>query len=297
MKFTKKLIVFVILLGLFTSCLAACKEESITQSTVKQDFEAYIASCCNSIAGADHSVELAIWKQDKYVDNTAKQTITKTINGEPVQGVYSHTKIDLPNNYGRHTYICENGNEMIIDDSGILQFYFWGKAAISAAKKETYTEEECLAIAKNFIRTDVLGDINFDQYTVKTDVDDDSGLYEFSFYKYIKGYKTTEEAHIYVHKSGALYAFGSYMFGKISEEDFVEFDSEKVAQVIDKKINAIYQNVKGNNSVMTYEEPEIHFTLLDNGEPALFCVVIVKFATPCGVGFLETSERLGLIIK
>lgn len=291
MKFTKKLIVFVILLGLFTSCLAACKEESITQSTVKQDFEAYIASCSDS-----NSVELAIWKQDKYVDNTAKQTITKTINGEPVQGVYSHTKIDLPNNYGRHTYICENGKEMIIDDSGILQFYFWGKAAISAAKKETYTEEECLAIAKNFIRTDVLGDINFDQYTVKTDVDDDSGLYEFSFRKYIKGYKTTEQAHIYVHKSGALYAFGSYMFGKISEEDFVEFDSEKVAQVIDKKINAIYQNVKGNNSVMTYE-PEIYFTLLDNGEPALFCVVIVKFATPAGGGFGEMSERLSLIIK
>ena len=292
MKHTAKVFILVILLGLFTYFLVACNEESTAQNAIKQDFEAYLASYSDS-AGSAHEIEINIWKRDKYVDSTAKQTITKTINGKVFQGTYSHSERIVPNTYDWLIYKNENGDEIIVDETGTLQNHVWVDD-IDTESKLTYTEEECLEIAKKFIHTDVSKDINLDEYTIKTEFDED--VYEFSFSKFINGCRTIEEAFVKVHKSGALYSFSSFMFGKISEKDFVEFDSEKVAEVIGKKINTIYQNVKGDNARMTYE-PEIYFTLLDNGEPALYCNVVVKFTTPSGGGYGEMSERLGLIIK
>ena len=98
MKCITKTIILVILLGLFASCLVACKEEGVEQAAIKQDFEAYLASYSDS-AGSTHEIEINIWKRDKYVDSTAKQTISKTINGKVFQGTYSHSERIFPNNY------------------------------------------------------------------------------------------------------------------------------------------------------------------------------------------------------
>ena len=299
-----RVIALAILLGTFVFCLTACSAQSSVAGTnpnaeINHNYEAFIVSCSDSIEGADHEIEMPIWQQGHYTDDTAKKVITKTINNETVQGEYLYTQKMLPNSFDRHFYRATSGSAIFffLDDAGTLQYCTWDRRNTDPERTATCTEEECLAIAKDFIRTDVLKDINFDQYTVETSVDDDSGLYRFSFYKYIKGHKTTEEAHISVTKNGELYSFGSFMFGKISEEDFVEFDSEKVAQVIDKKLDAVYKNVRNGSGTVTYDKKKMFYTLLEDGEPALYCVVTVKFTLPAGNGSMVREELLGLIIK
>lgn len=295
MKIATRIFALAILLGTFVFCLTACVTQSSVTGTdpsaeINHNYEAFIVSGC------DHESELASWQQEKYEDDTAKQAITITINNESVQGEYLYSERMLPNNFARHFYRATSGSAIFffLDEAGTLQYCTWDRRNTDPERTATCTEEECLAIAKDFIRTDVLKDINFDQYTVETSVDDDSGLYRFSFYKYIKGHKTTEEAYVTVTKSGELYSFGSFMFGKVSEESFVEFDSEKVAQVISNKINTVHKDVHNRNGTVTYKEPDIYYTLSQDGEPALYCVVIVEFSTPTEN---MLHERLSLIIK
>ena len=288
-----------LLLAVPVTGLAACKSKSHECPVVTAKeivYDAFVVDYSDSIPGANHAVELTAWQQEKHVDNTAEQTITATINNQSVTGVYAYTDKDFPNNYDTRIYYNESNLQFGLDEHNRLQFYFWGEDAIDPESTESCTEEECLTIAKEFIRRDIDAHCAFENYVIDTVVKADRGLYEFTFTRHIHGFPTTDQAIVTVHRSGALYSFSSFMFGRISELNYIDFDTKSSQLIITKKLDAIYQNVKQENTSVVYGEPKGYYTILDNGDTALYCTVDVTFAKTENGFTSELNERVGMII-
>lgn len=300
MKATTKIIILTFLLTVVASNLAACNSKTHECPTVTAKeivYEVFVVDYSDSIQGADHKVEMTAWQQEKYVDAAAEQAVTETINNQSVTGVYAYTDKDFPNNYTTRIYYNENNLQFGLDERNRLQFYFWGEDAIAPGNTKVYTEEECLTIAKDFIHRDVDSYCVFEEYSVDTVIKKDRGLYEFTFTKHIYGFPTTDQAIVTVHKSGTLYSFSSFMFGRISELNYVDFDSKMSRQVITEKLDAIYRNVKQEYTSVVYREPEAYYTLLDNGDTALYCTIDVTFAKTENGVTSNISERIGMIVS
>ena len=260
----------------FTACSNEDKPNQETLSADELNYEAFVVGSSLSASGVSYQTEMDIHKLEK-TDSSIPQTVTLTIDGKTVTGTYSHSEKVFPNNFYRHIYYGETKiHKFYLDDSGRLLSFRWGpRSEFETENKKELTEEACLAIAKEFILNNVSDKINLDEYTYKVRKSD--GLYTFVFEKYINSFATMDSAEVDVLKSGEVFSFFSTMFGKISAADMPKLDQDKITQTIEKKLDTIYQDVRGKYAAVKYEEPELSLILLDNGTPAIYCAVGVRF--------------------
>ena len=295
-KFSLIISLLILPILLFTACNNNYLGSVCPGHYVEVDpYKAFVTDFSDSVTGLEHKVELDCWQAKKRIDPTAEKTVTITINDETVQGTYAYTDRDFPNNFDTRIYYSDNNFQFGLDENDTLQFYFWGDAAIDPTNKTVCTQEECLAIAKQFIQKHIALSIT-DNYKIETKSNEDRGLYTFTFTKHLGDYITTDQATVTIHQSGALYSFSSFMFNKIP--NYVEESShDMIIEAVEKKLDEIYQEVAEQYVKVEYSEPEIYYTHLDDGVPAYYCVIDITFTTNSGDHMIETSERFGLIVK
>ena len=305
MKKLSKLIIYTTALAVLLSGLAACGNNGATQPTVSgtgpntnddpaPNYEAFVIGHSDSASGTTYQIENNIKETKEKTDTTVPQTVTLTINGYTVKGTYSHSEMRFPDNFYRHIYYGETRTSSFhLDDSGQLLYIVWKDITIDGREDTAvYTEEECLAIAKDFLLNNVSSRIDFADYTIKTIAYDNPDIYEFVLRKYISDCATTEEATISIRKNGAFFAYSSFMLGKFSADDMPKLDREKIIQTAEKKLDAVYANTKRNFASVVYEEPECYFTLLEDGKAAAFCTIAVRFEDGNGGSFGEIVSLL-----
>ena len=257
-------------------------------------YKAFVIEFSDSASTVPHQAELNVKEAVEKVDPTIPQTATLTINGQTIEGTYSHSEKSFPDNFYRHVYYGNRKtHKFYLDDSGRLLFFSWPGLVDGAKGGKELTEEECLAIAKDFILNNFSENIDLSDYTVEENGKPYYSRYQFVFRKYVNDCATTDTAVVHVDKSGAVYAYSSSMFDRIPV-DQVAINREAAVKAMKVKLDTIYQDVKGNYTTTNYEEPEFYFTLLDDGSPAIYCTVTVRFEHSSGLSY---GEMLGLIIK
>ena len=263
----------------FTAC---SNEDEPNQEVIRTDesnYEAFVVGSSLSASGIEYAVEKDIYTVKEKTDPTAPPTVTLTISGYTLEGTYSHSRMNLPNNYYKHIYYGRNSiHELYLDDSGQITAFFWPDLRTESKKKDEMelTEEECLKIAKDFILNTVSAKVNLDEYVVRQ-TEEQADNYWFVFTKHINGFATIDEARVRVSKNGYVYSYSSTMFGRISAEDMPKLDQNKLTKTIENKLDTIYQEVKGKFAAVKYEEPKLRLMLLDDGTPAVYCSVTVRF--------------------
>ena len=268
--------------------LVACKEKVLS-------YEVFTVGSSLSASGTEYKVEKDIHEVAKKTDSSRPQTASLTINGKTITGTYSHSEKRFPDNFYQHIYYGKSTtNKMCFDDSGKLVKLIWPEMAKEYDTETTkeLTEEECLAIAKDFILNMFSDKVNLDEYTVNS-VEGTSQEYKFEFKKYITGFATADKTRITVLKDGTVYLYNSTMFDKISANDMPTLDQDKLVQVAEKKLDSIYQDTKGKHDTVIYGKPEFYLTLLEDGNPVLYCTVSVRFEDGKGGSF---SEMVSMII-
>ena len=280
----------------FTACSNEDKPNQETLSADELSYEVFVVGSSLSASGVSYQTEMSINSYEEKTDPSVPQTVTLTIDGKTVTGTYSHSEKQFPMNYYEHIYYGSGkGHKFYLDDSGQLLEYLWGDITVGmeTENKEELTEEACLAIAKEFILNNVSDKINLDAYTVRKADDGRTNMYTFKFRKYINGFSTMDNASVTILNTGEVFSFYSCMFGKISADDMPELDREEITQAIGKKLDTIYQDVKGKYAAVKYEEPILSLTLLDDGTPALNGSVGIRFEDGKGG---STSDAVKLVI-
>lgn len=278
----------------FTACSNEDEPNQEVFSADELNYEAFVVGSSLSASGVSYQVEKDIYTAKEKTDPTAPPTVTLTISGYTLEGTYSHSQMNFPNNYYKHIYYGRNStHEFRLDDSGQISFFLWPDLRTEIGKKgeKEHTEEECLKIAKDFILNTVSAKVNLDEYVVKQ-TEEQADNYRFVFTKHINGFATKDEARVRVSKNGYVYSYSSAMFGRISAADMPKLDQEKITQTIEKKLDTIYQDAKDNFAAVKYEEPELSFTLLDDGTPAVYCEVSVRFEDGKGGSFGELVSMI-----
>jgi len=265
--------IFLIILSLMSVFpLVACNGNTLS-------YEAFITDASLSGSGVDYQIEKNIYKTEEKNDPSVPKTVTLNINGYTLEGAYSHSEKIFPNIFYKHFYYsADRSYDFSLDDSGQLLTLFIseGSGKLDTETKKELSEEECLAIAKDFILKTVSAKVDLEEYTVN-EVKELEDRYKFEFKKYINGFATMDGAHVGVLKSGHVYSYTSTMFGKISANDMPKLDHEKIIQTIETKLDTLYRDVKGNYASIDYEEIEYYFTPLEDGKPAVYCIVSIRF--------------------
>ena len=268
--------------------LSACSDDTFS-------YTAFLVDHSDSAAGVDYQVEMDVAEAEKKNDSSAPKTVTLNISGCALEGTYSHSEMGPFSNYYEHIYYGRSKtHELRLDDSGQINFFIWPdlKNELKTKSEKVLTEEECLAIAKDFILNTVSAKVNLDEYTIEK-IEKQKDTYHFVFTKYINGFATADEARVRVLKNGYVYSYSSTMFGRISADDVPKLDQEKVVRTIEKKLDSIYQDVKSKYDSVNYEEPEFYVAILKDGKPAIYCVVTVRFKQSSG---LSHGEAVSMII-
>lgn len=229
--------------------------------------------------------KIEITAKQPQIDEEAKQTVEKWINGIWVPGTYRHTVRDFPNNYDTRIYYDDRNLQFGLDNESKLQFYFWGD---NGGGDKIYTEQECLEIARRFL----IPYQDISNYQLEITKEADQGLYRFTFTKYVGGYPSVDQAIVTVHESGKLYSYSSFMLGKVPDT-VAEFEMAKLQKVITEKLDTLYAETKQHGDFnIIYGEPEIFYRTPGQ----LYCVVEVEHqctheGAPCSF-----ADRIGLLV-
>ena len=166
------------------------------------------------VLGVDYSIipgEYDLGPVDDWQDPDAKQTVTITIDGKKIQGTYKNTSRGYSIYAAQeiHNYTCEEkGGSFSIDSKGNLVSYR-PPAKDIPTDAAILTEEECMEIAKKFIRKNVSPFIDFDNYERAPETHNSESVYSFRFTGHTRGYPTTERISVFVNKNGELSYFTS----------------------------------------------------------------------------------------
>jgi hypothetical protein len=239
-------------------------------------------------------MEYEYWSVENQIYENASKEKEIRLNEETISGVYQYSDHQIPNNYPSHIYKDSQGKRFATDPNGTPVFYFWGNPQNNVVSSRICSEQQCLAIAQDFLSNFV----NVDEYEVTTETDSQEGIYEITFTKWLNGYPTTDHATVTVKSDGSLYSYSSFMLGRLPTTSTVKFDLELAKQSVYQKIDKIYDSVRGEYTSITCDEPIFEYTILENGATALFCVVDVQCKLPNGGDTpMYLSERVLLIIE
>ena len=291
---TMKGISWIALFLIIGLAFAACEQPDSTHKLFATEpaYEVSVVDASDSAAGIAYQIESDVKRTKEKVDDSVPKTASLTINGQKIEGTYSHSEMVFPNNFYRHIYLAKDGKvEFFLDNSGRLLCFSGAEFFIENVGENERTEEECLTIAKEFIQDYFAKDLDLSKYTMeKTRVS--ATDYRFLFIRDVDGWKTSEQILIVINKDGSVQTFSTYMLDQISV-DYVAFDKEKTLAVMNEKLDEIYAEAKTQWFAINYEDPNFVFTLLEGGKPAVYCTVTIRFETESGGSF---GEMVSMII-
>ena len=86
------------------------------------------------------------------------------------------------------------------------------------------------------------------------------------------------------------------MLGRISNNNATPFVYDILIEALNKKLDTVYKDVKNNYTSTIYEEPELFYTILDDGTSALYCTIDIKFSSTENNTTSTLCERLAFIV-
>lgn len=296
MKTLRRVIIFCCLVCVCLCLFTACRQCPICETVYVKPVAYNVLECdySDSITGANHKIEYSYWLEDRRIDIEAEEHVELTIGNETVSGTYQYSQNQMPNNYASHFYKDSNGKRFAIDSNGFPVFYFWGSLQTDSHSSGVCTEQQCIATARDFLNSYV----NIDEYEISVEHVTDRGIYEITFTKFLNGYGTTDCAVVAVQNNGSLYSYASFMLGKLPDDSAVEFYPDIAEQAVYQKLDAIYGCIKEDDSSVTYGTPDFKYTVLENGDLAVYCIVDIQ-CEDCNDGLVSVaqSERVALIIE
>ena len=260
------------------------------------DKEGYSIKLCafsdGGSSGVSHEIEYPLWNGGYYEDPTAEKRLVSRIGNLNIDAEYVNSVINTYEYYATHRYRDENKSYYVIADDGKLCNYFCRKGEISDTDR-IYTEEECIAIAREFLNTIV----DSSAYTVRAAHDEEHGFYSVSFLKKINGFRCADSAYIRVLENGRIYTFHSFMLGEIPNDAVFEFDTAEIEKQIAANLDEKYEKVKEKYDTISYEDFEYVLTRTEDGEYALVCYVDIELIDHYEENDVVISERLTFFIR
>ena len=275
----------IISLLLFMTLFAGC--------TKKDELSIRICGYSDSIPESSHKLEYQEWSEEAFVDSKAEKNISLSVGNIEVAGEYVETEIRFSEFYKTHKYKDENNRFFSVTDDGTLCAYFFGSRSSEDDHERTYTESECVDIARAFLSdiTDV------SEYTVTTAFDEDRSMYTVSFVKYADGFRCSDRADIRIEETGHIYSFSSTMLGRMSSDATTNFDKEAIRSQIISKLDSEYSEAKQAYDNVSYENFDYELTIDDDGKYALICSIDVRCIRSYDGYDSIVSERIRLFIQ
>lgn len=246
-----------------------------------------------SIPENPHKLEYRAWSKDTFIDSDAKKKVTVEVGNIHTTGEYVKTEHRFSEFYNTHTYKDDNDCYFSITDDGKLSNYFSGDSSSVESGTRTYTESECLAIARAFLSEIT----NVSKYTVTTAFQEARRMYTFSFNQYVNGFKCSDQAEIMVEETGHIYSFSSTMLGRIPIDAVTDFNREDIRTQIIAKLDKEYAKAKAVYDAVSYDDFSYELTIDARGQYALICTIDVSCIHSHG-GYNDiVSERIRLLIQ
>lgn len=264
-----------------------------TGCTKKDELSIRICGYSDSIPENSHKLEYQEWSEEAFVDSKAEKNISLSVGSIEVAGEYVETEIRFSEFYKTHKYRDENNRFFSVTDDGKLCAYFFGNRSSEDDNERTYTESECIDIARKFLSN--ITDVS--EYTVTTVFDEDRRLYTVSFVKYADGFRCSDRADIRIEETGYIYSFSSTMLGRMSSDVTTNFDNEAIRSQIISKLDSEYSEAKQAYDDVSYENFDYELTIDDDGKYALICSIDVKCTRSYDGYDSIISERIRLLIQ
>ncbi len=281
----KKVSYIIILLVLLTTLLMGCSRNN--ELSIK------ICGYSDSIPQVSHELEFEVWSKDTFFASNVDKNIILTIGNIEVEGNYVESEIRFSEFYETHKYKDKNNCYFSLSDKGRLCTYFFGNEPSNSNYNKTYTELECIEIAKTFVSN--ITDVS--EYTATATFDEGRKMYTVSFTKYADGFRCSDRADIMIKETGYIYSFSSTMLGQMSSNVTTSFDCESIEKQVISKLNGEYANAMQAYDEVSYESFDYELTIDDNGEYALICTVEVKCTHFYNDYDAVASERILLLIQ
>ncbi len=282
----KNIIITTAFLLLFSLTLHGCtahRESQKAQTSIPAeqtepqngDYTVYVCDLSDS-AGLIQATSVSsydLYDEEKYTDDSIPKTKTLEIHGESVAGVYSGISRPVPDceYYPSYRYAFNHGIFGFTPD-GVLKIYIRTPDSFDYKDKETITQEEAMAIAKD-VFAEVLGDYSSFQTQAKLMNDGSYNYYRILFYKTVDGIQTAERVEIEISKiGGELGMIRTNMYGRIPSDIRNPFDMTKAEEALFETVDKMVVREVDN-----YKITGVMLTVLEDGSRALFYYVEIRY--------------------
>lgn len=262
-----------------------CSCNTSMNNEVEEDYVALEIGNFDTFDGGKHTSDYPIWDPDMlnyHQDSSAPDEVTIVFNGNTYTGNYDSTSVTLPNTYPAHRY---EGQKVYFEINKITGELTNISFVYEPSKKATLTEADCRVIADG-IADDYLV---LNDYCVKTSSTDiySNKIYRYTYYREIKGYKTSDSMTVSIDGNGNVFAFSVNSLGAFKDVESVSINSEKVQNAIDSKLNDIY---KDKPSRKGYDIDNIILLKLEDGTVAFLYTINNRFED--GSNVFESQVQL-----
>ena len=243
----------------------------------------------------ESDIEFTFGKKEGYfVREDAAQTLSQSINGNTVEGVYKESKYGYGNYFVTDRYKAENSADSTwfeVDSDGMLAGYTHKRSEEKTGKE--CTEDECIEIARAFMKNI----IDISDYKMESKYDEAYDSYKIMFTKYVNDFETMDRAYVSVDKSGDVYLYTSNMLGKVPADVSTDFDLKAVKSTIEAKLDVLYENTKKTHDKTEYIDSEEILSVLEDGTPVLLVWYEIEYSKFEGEYEICSSDKIGFVVE
>ena len=243
----------------------------------------------------ESDIEFTFGKKEGYfVREDAAQTLSQSINGNTVEGVYKESKYGYGNYFVTDRYKAENSDDSTwfeVDSEGMLAGYTHKRSKVKPGKE--CSEDECIEIARAFMKNI----IDVSDYKMESKYDEAYDSYKIMFTKYVNDFKTMDRAYVSVDKSGDVYLYTSNMLGKVPADVSTNFDLKAVKSTIEAKLDVLYENTKKTHDKTEYIDSEEILSVLEDGTPVLLVWYEIEYSKFEGEYEICSSDKIGFVVE
>ena len=290
-----------ILLSSLNACdtvLLGHEEKSAVQVQV---YEIYNQDCLTHTL-AQHTSDFDLIVRQVELDGITPERITHTIGQTVLSGEY-YESIVSPYYLGDGTLyagVTEEGQDVIFgfnNETGQLISYRFPFYTEKDLTRPIYTQEECEAIARQFVSSHVDSD---DEYEIEKVVYREfesygGGCYKFHFTRMVDGMKSEEQLEVTITARGRFVYYCGRMLGSMDGQSKPEIDEAVIADAIRNKMASIYSTMTDQYEY-SYEIEDLRLTRLESGQLYLRYQIKTSLIPRDGIDLPGISDYTQLLI-
>lgn len=263
---------FSLLSILFVASIMMCSCNMSMKDDATVDYVALEIGSFDNMDGGNHISEYPIWSPEMlnyHQDQSAPKEVSIVFNGNTYVGNYQKTSVSIPNTYLSHRYKGQNVYFETNKATGELTSISF---VYEPSKEATLTENDCKKIADGIADDYVV----LKDYLVETSsfAIYENMVYSFTYYREINGYKTSDSLTVSIDGNGKIFSFGMNSLGAFKDIESVSYNSDKVQNAINSKLNDIY---KDKSSRKEYNIDKSILVRLEDGSVALLYTINNQF--------------------